>query len=76
MQGAANVRRLSQLGMGMFSNMYAGEVCWGHSGFWGTTVVHCPRTGAPIAIAVNQAKDFDLPSQDLVRRILQVLRKG
>jgi hypothetical protein len=56
--------------------MYAGEVCWGHSGFWGTTVVHCPRTGATIAIAVNQAKDFDLPSQDLVRRILQVLRKG
>src|SRR5262249_41448275 len=74
MQGAANVRRLSELGMGMFSNVYAGEGCWGHSGFWGTTVVHCPGTGATIAIAVTQANAFALPSQELVSQILHLLR--
>ena len=76
MRGAENVRAPSQLGMGMFSGIYAGEACWGHSGFWGTTVLHCPRSGATIAITVNQASGFDRPSQTLVSKILHIFRNN
>jgi D-alanyl-D-alanine carboxypeptidase len=74
MLGKPNARRVTDFGMGIFSSRFAGEDCWAHSGFWGTTVVHCPRTGATIAVAVNQAKDFDLPSQALVARLLRIVR--
>jgi D-alanyl-D-alanine carboxypeptidase len=74
MLGKANSRSVADLGMGIFSSQFAGENCWAHSGFWGTTVVHCPRTGATIAVAVNQADGFDLPSQALVARVLRIVR--
>jgi len=74
MLGKPNAQRVTDLGMGIFSSRFAGEDCWAHSGFWGTTVVHCPRSGATIAVAVNQAKDFDRPSQALVAQLLRIVR--
>src|SRR3954468_15731807 len=44
MLGNPNSRRIADLGMGIFSNRIggrSGEDCWAHSGFWGTTVIHC-----------------------------------
>jgi len=73
MLGKANPMRASEAGMGIFSVQLGKENCWGHSGFWGTTVVHCPRVGVTLAAAVNQAKDFDLPSQRFLAEVLRLL---
>jgi D-alanyl-D-alanine carboxypeptidase len=35
--------------MGQFS-VIAGEVCWGHTGFWGTFSFYCPRSDTAIAV--------------------------
>jgi D-alanyl-D-alanine carboxypeptidase len=35
--------------MGQFS-VIAGEVCWGHTGFWGTFAFYCPRSDTSIAV--------------------------
>ena len=62
--------------MGIFSNTFggpSGQNCWAHSGFWGTTVVHCPRSDVTIALTVNQADGFDRPSQAFVARVLSLL---
>jgi len=75
MLGKANPQRVVDAGMGIFSMQIggrAGENCWGHSGFWGTTVVDCPHSGVTLALAVNQAKGFDLPSQQFLGKILRL----
>jgi hypothetical protein len=62
--------------MGIFSNDLggrSGQSCWAHSGFWGTTVIHCPATDVTLALAVNQGKNFDLPSQQFLSRILRLV---
>ena len=62
--------------MGIFSNRIggpSGEDCWGHSGFWGTTVIHCPASNVTLALDVNQADGFDLPSQQFLAKVLQLL---
>jgi D-alanyl-D-alanine carboxypeptidase len=72
MLGKANPQRVADAGMGIFSveiGGRAGESCWGHSGFWGTTVVHCPNSGITLALAVNQGKGFDRPSQQFLGKI-------
>jgi D-alanyl-D-alanine carboxypeptidase len=74
MLGKPSPRRVADLGMGIFSERFAEEDCWSHSGFWGTTVVHCPRTGATVAVAVNQAKGFDVASQEFVGELLRIVR--
>ena len=51
-----------------------GESCWAHSGFWGTTVVHCPRSDVTIALTVNQASGFDRPSQEFASKVLRLVR--
>jgi D-alanyl-D-alanine carboxypeptidase len=76
MLGRPNPRRLGDLGMGIFSNDLggrSGQSCWAHSGFWGTTVIHCPATDVTLALAVNQGKNFDLPSQQFLSRILRLV---
>ena len=73
MLGKANPMRASEAGMGIFSVQVGKENCWGHSGFWGTTVVHCPRVGVTLAAAVNQAENFDLPSQRFLAEVLRLL---
>jgi D-alanyl-D-alanine carboxypeptidase len=75
MLGKASPLRVADGGMGIFSVRIggrAGDNCWGHSGFWGTTVVHCPDSGVTLALTVNQGKGFDLPSQQFLGKILRL----
>ena len=51
------------------------ETCWHHDGFWGTTVVHCPRVGVTFAITVNQADNFDTAIHVLDAAVLRVLSR-
>ncbi len=75
MLGKPNPRRVTDLGMGIFSVQLGrgGEHCWGHSGFWGITVVDCPGSNATLALTVNQAKGFDQPSQQFLGKILALV---
>jgi D-alanyl-D-alanine carboxypeptidase len=73
MLGKPNPQSLDDLGMGIFSNQFGGQNCWGHSGFWGITVVHCPRRDITLALTVNQGKNFDRPSQRFLANVLQLL---
>jgi len=77
MLGKPNPRSVAQFGMGIFSNQIsgpAGENCWTHAGFWGTTVVDCPRSDVTLALAVNQANNFDRPSQQFLAKILRLVK--
>jgi D-alanyl-D-alanine carboxypeptidase len=77
MLGKPNARRVADLGMGIFSNQFAGrsgESCWAHSGFWGITVLDCPRSDVTVAFTVDQADGFDLPSQRFVAEVLRLVR--
>jgi D-alanyl-D-alanine carboxypeptidase len=73
--GKTNPQRVTDLGMGIFSVQLGrgGEHCWGHSGFWGTTVVDCPGSNVTLALAVNQGKGFDQPSQQFLAKILALV---
>ena len=76
MLGKPNARSVDDLGMGIFSNDLGGRsggTCWGHSGFWGTTVAYCPRSDVTLALAVNQANNFDRPSQRFLGTILKLV---
>jgi D-alanyl-D-alanine carboxypeptidase len=75
MFGKPNPRRILDLGMGIFSNRIGGrggEDCWTHSGFWGITVIHCPASDLTVALTVNQADNFDRPSQQFLATILRI----
>jgi D-alanyl-D-alanine carboxypeptidase len=77
MLGKPNPRRVADLGMGIFSNRIggrSGEDCWAHSGFWGTTVIDCPASNVTLALAVNQANGFDVPSQQFLATILRLVK--
>src|SRR3954469_13462792 len=77
MLGKPNSRRVADLGMGIFSNRIGGrggEDCWAHSGFWGTTVMHCPASDVTVALTVDQADNFDMPSQRFLATILRLVR--
>jgi hypothetical protein len=37
-------------------------------------VIHCPASGVTLALAVNQAENFDLPSQRFLATILRFVR--
>jgi D-alanyl-D-alanine carboxypeptidase len=62
------------LGLGIFGESIGHELCWHHDGFWGTTVVDCPRARVTIAITVNQAADFDAATQRLETQVLALVR--
>ena len=63
------------LGMGIFAESIGQTACWHHDGFWGTSVLHCPRSNVTIAISVNQATDFDSAVQQLEAEILQLIAR-
>jgi D-alanyl-D-alanine carboxypeptidase len=72
----------TDLGMGVFSTVIGGQSCFGHSGFWGTTVVHCGPGDITMALAVNQSKGFhpeagqgfDPPSRRFLGTVLELGR--
>ena len=61
--------------MGVFAESIGQTACWHHDGFWGTSVLYCPRSHATIAISVNQAVDFDAAVQQLEAEILRLISR-
>jgi D-alanyl-D-alanine carboxypeptidase len=45
--------------MGIEKIEMAGEDCWSHSGFWGTTVISCPGPGVTVATSAGQSEVFN-----------------
>jgi D-alanyl-D-alanine carboxypeptidase len=74
MLGSPRRPGISGLGMGIFAVSVGQETCWHHDGFWGTTVIHCPRSKVTIAITVNQASSFDTATQQLEAQVLRLAR--
>src|SRR5262245_4186273 len=73
MLGQPATAGVNDLGMGIFAESIGHQVCWHHDGFWGTTVLHCPRLGVTIAITVNQANNFDSAIHELSATVLQLV---
>ncbi len=42
--------------MGISRRNIAGNICWGHTGFWGTSAYHCPQADVTIVRHYNQAQ--------------------
>lgn len=42
--------------MGINRRSIGGTVCWGHTGFWGTSAYHCPESDLTIVRHYNQAQ--------------------
>ncbi len=47
----------SGYGMGIGRGRFGTEPCYGHSGYWGTTVRHCPGADVTVAAAMNRSPD-------------------
>jgi D-alanyl-D-alanine carboxypeptidase len=52
--------------MGIQGRAIAGNVCWGHTGFWGTSAYHCPGIDVTIVRHYNQAQ----PAPDFIFKTL------
>ncbi len=52
--------------MGIQRRTIGGNVCWGHTGFWGTSVYHCPDIDVTIVRHYNQAQ----PAPDFIFKTL------
>ncbi|MEP6743463.1 MAG: hypothetical protein ABJB61_13275, partial [bacterium] len=52
--------------MGIQRRNIAGNSCWGHTGFWGTSAFHCPDIDVTIVRHYNQAQ----PAPDFIFRTL------
>jgi D-alanyl-D-alanine carboxypeptidase len=74
MLGAAGRASPDTLGMGIFPFSLGAETCWHHDGFWGVSVVHCPRSRLTMAMTVNQFQGFERPSQRLLARVRLLVR--
>lgn len=48
--------------MGIARRNIAGNICWGHTGFWGTSAYHCPEADVTIVRHYNQAE----PAPDFI----------
>lgn len=61
--------------MGISRRNIAGNVCWGHTGFWGTSAYHCPDANVTIVRHYNQAQPgTEFISNNLYRHIARLLR--
>ncbi|MGI8654143.1 MAG: hypothetical protein ACR2LC_02865 [Pyrinomonadaceae bacterium] len=61
--------------MGISRRNIAGNVCWGHTGFWGTSAYHCPDANVTIVRHYNQAQPGkDFISNNLYKQIASLLR--
>lgn len=59
--------------MGIQRRHIAGNVCWGHNGFWGTSAYHCPEIDVTIVRHYNQAQPHDLTFKALYEQIAKTL---
>ncbi|HBB86977.1 MAG TPA: serine hydrolase [Blastocatellia bacterium] len=55
--------------MGIQRRHIAGNVCWGHNGFWGTSAYHCPDIDVTIVRHYNQAQPNGLIFKTLYEQI-------
>lgn len=56
-------------GMGLMEIMISGKKYYGHSGFWGSHLLHCPANQETICVSINQAA----PSFDRMNLIQEIL---
>ncbi|MBA3692749.1 MAG: beta-lactamase family protein, partial [Acidobacteria bacterium] len=64
-------------GMGIFRRNIAGNVCWGHTGFWGTSAYHCPAADVTIVRHYNEAEPHEsFVFNDLYEKISGLLKIG
>ena len=58
--------------MGIQRRNIAGNICWGHTGFWGTSAYHCPDIDVTIVRHYNQAQ----PAPDFIfKRLYEQIAK-
>lgn len=57
-------------GMGIGRAIVDSVTCYGHSGFWGTSVRHCPSVDVTVATAVNLGPDPTNPLTKLTQQAL------
>jgi D-alanyl-D-alanine carboxypeptidase len=63
--------------MGISRRNIAGNICWGHTGFWGTLAYYCPKAKITIVRHYNQAApSSDFKVNSLYEQIAGVLRIG
>ena len=64
-------------GMGISRRDIAGNLCWGHRGFWGTSVYHCPELDITIVRHFNQAqRDNKFIFDNLYKQVFTKLEIG
>ena len=49
---------LGGYGLGIYANTQAGQVGYGHSGFWGTVALHFPKDNLTVAVAVTEQSQY------------------
>lgn len=59
-------------GMGIGRAIVDSVTCYGHSGFWGTSVRHCPAVDVTVATAVNLGPDPSNPLGKLTQQALEM----
>ena len=60
--------------MGIQLRAMGGNMCWGHTGFWGTSAYYCPGADVTIVRHYNQARPASLVVNDLYVKIANLLR--
>jgi D-alanyl-D-alanine carboxypeptidase len=79
---APGSEKLGEAGLGLFRRVLGGALWWGHTGFWGSGILHDPARGISVAVFRNQslvgAGDVDAmlapilaAHDDAGRRVLQ-----
>jgi len=62
---------------GISRRTIAGNLCWGHTGFWGTSAYHCPEPDVTIVRHYNQAQpEESFVFNKLYEQIAHTLRIG
>ncbi len=63
----------SGYGMGIGRGRIGTELCYGHSGYWGTTARHCPAADVTVAAAMNRSPDSLNAGGQVARRALELV---
>lgn len=59
--------------VGIQRRVIGGEMCWGHTGFWGTAAYFCPDSDLTIVRHYNQARPESLKFNDLYVKVAEML---
>lgn len=63
----------SGYGMGIGRGRVGTELCYGHSGYWGTTARYCPAADVTVAAAMNRSPDSLNAGGQVARRALELV---